>query len=200
MPTTAGIVITGADVEDAVLTHLKTWFQTYLYAIEEAQSLSYDSLPVPRGWFAVNEFDKFPDDQLPTVLVVSPGLYDEPREEGRGRIRARWTIGVGVVVAGPDRDTTRRLSRWYIAAARLAMVQQQSLGGFSTGVNWLSEDYTQLDVEDARFLAAGTANFWVEVTQAGERWEGPGSPVVSPPGDRTYDITEGSVVVDKEDL
>lgn len=149
-----GEVLLGSNVEQAVIENLKTWFPTYVAEVERQEGIDPESIPLPRSYDTVNEFRKWPENQLPAVIVVSPGLAGVPMSEGDGRTRASWAIGIGVVASAKDKRSTNNLAKLYAATVRTLMLQQQSLGGIGMGTSWRHESYSDIPTDDGRTLGA----------------------------------------------
>lgn len=176
MPVDYGSIIEGAQVEQAVIDTLRLWFPTYLAEFERRHSFAAGSLPLPRSYTTRNEFDKWEDEQIPAVIVVSPGLNGRPTRQGDGSYLASWIVGVGIVVVGVDPGNSNMLAKLYAACARLIMIQQRSLGGFARGVSWLDESYDDVPSEATRTLVAGQVIFSVEVSEVLDSFRGPVEP------------------------
>src|SRR4051812_27844406 len=161
--TAIGPIVSARDVEQAAIDTLHKWLSTYLGEAEDQHSRARGSLPRPRSITTTNSFDKWPEDQLPCLLLVCPGLAEAPKAEGNGRYRALFALGAAVVVSAKTEAATEELSKLYVAAVRTCLVQQQSLGGFASGVDWMDETYDDLPSEDWRSLGAGQAIFAVHV-------------------------------------
>jgi hypothetical protein len=176
-----GRIITGRDVELAALAMLKRWSSTYLSEAERQAGRPAGSWPRIRTWTTTSEFEKWPEDQLPCVLLISPGLAGPPRPDGSGRYRAEFTMGLATIVSAARADETAALAKAYCAAFRTCLLQHQSLEGFGSGLTWLDENYDDLPSVDTRSLGAGQAIFAVEVDDISRRWNGPPYPDAPPP-------------------
>jgi hypothetical protein len=77
-----GAVVTGRDVELAALALLQRWSGTYLAEMERQSGRAPASLPRVRGWATAADFETWPEDQVPRVLLVSPGLLGPPMADG----------------------------------------------------------------------------------------------------------------------
>jgi len=175
-PSIFGPIVDGDDVEQWCLETLATWSSTYLAEKERQKGLQAGQLQRIRSWVTTASFDKWPEDQLPAGLLVSVGLSELPLKDGSGSYRARWQMGLGIVVSARTELETHRLARLYIAAHRALLIQRPSLGGRAAGVVWQDEDYTQLPFDDERSLGAGLANFTVEVEDVTSWGMGPNTP------------------------
>lgn len=178
-----GAVITGRDVELAALALLQRWSGTYLAEMERQSNRAPGSLPRVRSWATAADFETWPEDQVPRVLLVSPGLLEAPKASGHGEYRVKWSLGLGVVVSAATMAETMVLAKLYTAALRVCLLQHQSLEGFAAGVEWLDENYDDLPSIDTRSLGAGQAIFAVEVDDVSRRWGGPATPSDPPTPD-----------------
>lgn len=178
-----GKIVTGRDVELAALAVLKRWASTYLAEAEEATGRARGSLPRIRAWTTASEFEKWPEDQLPAVLLISPGLAAPPRADGTGSYRASFALGIAAIVSTARMDETAALAKLYCATFRACLLQHQSLEGFAAGVTWADENYDDLPSIDDRSLGAGQAIFAVEVDGISTRWNGPPYPSEPPSPD-----------------
>ena len=177
-----GPIVTGADVERAALDTLKLWTPEYLAWVERATGREVGSLPRPRSWVASISIDRWPEEQLPSVLLLSTGLAEEPARDGRGVYRAKFALGLAVVVSARDRRETDDLAKLYTAALRAALLHNQTLGGLAEAVEWVDERYDALpgDRQRRRQLAAGQAVFRVEVHDVVAVKAGPSAPRQDP--------------------
>jgi hypothetical protein len=178
-----GPIITGRNVELAAVAMLKRWSGTYLAEMERQTQRNPGSLPRVRAWTTSPDFETWPEDQIPRVLIVSPGLLQPPAAGGEGTYRATWSLGIGVIVSARTMDETTELAKLYCAALRACMLQHQSLEGFAAGVEWLDENYDDLPSIDTRSLGAGQAIFAVQVDDVTRRWGGPVTPSEPPDPD-----------------
>lgn len=188
-----GPVVTGRDVELAALAMLKRWSSTYLAEAERQTGRTPGSLPRIRAWTTAPDFEKWPEDQLPAVLLLSPGLVEVPRADGRGFYRAQFALGVAVIVSTAKMEETAALAKLYCAVHRLCVLQHPSLEGFAAGTTWLDEKYDDLPSIDDRSLGAGQAIFAVEVDGMSARWNGPATPN-EPPSPDTEPIPQDPTV------
>lgn len=200
-----GEILHGGQVEQAALDILRAWTPTYINEMCRQTGRDVGSLPYVRSWTVVNDFEKWPEDQLPCVLVISPGLAEPPTREGDGTYSARWALGTGVIVSSRSQEETNEYAKLYSAAIRAALLQNGSLAGFAEGTWWEDERYNDLPSEDGRSLAAGQNLFTVEVRGVLASKEGPGTPDPHDDPEEDYDpvtVREGGAILDieKEDL
>lgn len=158
-----GPIVTGADVEDWVFAVLQRWSCTYLAEVSRQHGIEAGKLPDVRAWVPAATFDKWPEDQIPGVLVVSTGTAERPLRSGDGSYRARWVIRLGVICSAATQAQAHKLAMLYLAAHETILLQRPSLEGHANGVDWLGNEHTQLDYDDTRTLYTGEALFTVEV-------------------------------------
>lgn len=183
-----GRIISDDMVEDAVVETLRKWLSTYLAEVEQEAGLErgYYQRPAEGSYHVRNDFDKWPEEMLPAIIVVSTGLADTPAKTGRGIYRASWSIGVAAVVSSTDQVKTRRYAYRMAAAIRELLVNKQSLdmalGGSLRGINWLDGRNNELPEPDPaeRTLWASRQLFAVEVDQVGSQFAGPIAPEPQP--------------------
>jgi hypothetical protein len=187
-----GQIVTSRDVEQAVLSTLRGWLPVYLRWFEQQTGRSAGALPNPRSYRVVADPDeRFPEEQLPAILVVSPGLAEPPSREGDGSWQATWTVGIGVIVSTATADTTREVAAVYTAAVRAAIVQRGALGGIADHTRWTDEMHDQIVTPDrARHIAAGYLTFDVAVRRVVELPRNlPAEPPEDLPGDPPEALT-----------
>jgi hypothetical protein len=178
-----GNIITADELENAVEATLRLWFRTYLNEIELQKGVPDFGLVNPRSVVRHVELIDFPEEQLPRLMIVSPGMAKPPLMEGDGTYRGFWRIGISLINSARDRDSTNRNSKWYAGAIRAIILQHRSLGGFADGVSWEDENYMDGPVEADRTLALCTNEFIVEVEGIVDRKSGPAVPEPPDPDD-----------------
>jgi hypothetical protein len=137
-----------------------------------------EALPAPRNYTNRNSFDALAGEEMPKVVVISPGLWDIPTHpENDGYYAATWQVGVGIAIAGRTEEEADRTVKMYGAAARAIVVQHQSLESSTLGVcgvSWLDENYDDLPLED-QFMNYKSVGIFlgVEVEDAVNRFTRP---------------------------
>lgn len=190
-----GQIITPGMVERAVAASLAQWMDTYLGQLErietdETGALAYqpDGIERPRGILTRGEFDKWPEEQIPVIVVVCPGLAGLPRRQQQGAYHAAWSVGIAAIVSagspdGTGQDATRRLMGVYGAAIRAAILQHKMLrsplypDGFASESTWQDEQYTDVPELAARSLAAARIVFNIGVDNVVTEQAGPRAPL-----------------------
>lgn len=157
-----------------------------LDAAIEAEEIKPRSLAAPKSWATVSEYDRFPEQGLPAIIVSAPGLADTPQMNGAGEIRADWTVEVSATVSANGARQTRRLAQMYLAAIQGAMLQRRSLGDPYTAVYLTDVQYADVPTERRRSIMAAAAAFRVGVEQMLSTKEGPVSPLPPDPTPPTW--------------
>ena len=173
-----GKIMVASEIEYAARDLLQKWFPTYLREVERQVGWEDDPLPIPRNYTNRNEFDALPGEELPKVVVISPGTEGRPQHpEGDGYYRAVWRLGIGVATAAQTEEEADRRAKMYGAAVRGIIIQNQNLSGLAIGVAWSSESYDDLPIDDqfANYKSAGIY-FLVEIEKAVNRWMRPDDP------------------------
>jgi hypothetical protein len=183
-PSAFGPLVAASDIEDRLAATLQRWLASYLYEIERLHQITPGTLPQPRSWVRSSAIEKFPEDQLPAVIIGSPGLTDPPVADGAGHYTASWRVLLGVeVVAGPNRRALE-LARLYALALRGVALQQQQDPGVSgpdvVRIDWRDERYDQLDTIDDRTVCVGVVELAVQVAGVITRQAGPLDPLLPP--------------------
>lgn len=147
-------VITGSDVEQAVTDTLKPRLNAYM---------DVKGVATPRAWLAESELDKFDEDQVPAIVVITNGTLDMPIKKGDGAYIAKWDVRVAAIVGANNTEATHDLARLYGAYIRAILVQEPSLHGFSFGCDWIDEIYTEATGQRRRTLTTVLVRFAVSV-------------------------------------
>ena len=186
-----GNVVIADDLENAVINTLEQWFPVYVREIEikspaapDPRNIPLDSLPLPRSYLTADKVDREATDQLPSIVVVSPGLSGKnaPKQEGDGTFRVPFSIAIGIFASSNNRSDTKRLVRLYTAICRTIMLQKQKLGGFADGTTWLDESYDpNFNFVDTETIGAGSVVFEVWVANVVNRYGGPATYGGPPP-------------------
>ena len=172
----------GAQLEEAIIAHISAWLPVYLREIEIQRGWPDDKrLPNARSYTVFSRLDHFDEQQLPAVVVSSPGLAGAPKMEGTGAYTAIWNVNIAVIVSAMDQASTNTLAKIYAAAVRGIMVQKPSIGGFAVHSVWTNESYDDLGSSDGeRTFAVGVGEFAVMVEDVVNKMGGP----------RTYQFIE----------
>lgn len=181
-----GRVVTADDVCAAVELTLREHLPLALQAIAEQHGIEPAKLKPPQTWEQLPETSGIEQqvDQLPALVIASPGLSERPVLDSDGDYMTAWTVSALAVVRGSSYRETQQLARFYAAAIRTALVQHPSLGGRANGVEWTGEDYARLGTAGARTIAGGLVEVSVRVGRAVNIYAAPPPDV---PGDLSSD-------------
>lgn len=138
------------DVEQAVITTLTERLPTHVDRCARRKGIDPVATDFPIRTAgpitATKDFRDWPEDRLPHVQVVCPGMSDRPVRDVEG-YRAFWEIHVFVVVSARDRAATRRMRSVWEDAVGECLLQHRSLGGIATALDWLGESSADVPID-----------------------------------------------------
>lgn len=187
-----GSIVSGSQVDDAVLAHLQDWLPAYLN--EAARQAEVDVPTMPRTWAKRVDGSWWPEDRFPVVVVTTQGIQaDGVERRGDGAAGGWFVVSVTAFVNGKSADDARLTAQTYTAALRAAVVQHGALGGFAQAIDWRGEGYDLIDAEDeARVYAGGQIVIGVLVEEIVNAFGGPATPPTDPGVPGTDDPTVAS--------
>lgn len=202
------------DVEQAVIAHLDYWLPTYIPEIRRQKDPDAERWPngvAPIASVARDVTDdaghRWPEDQLPCVIVSCPGEEEDPTMFGNGRVDAAYGLAILCVAEGYDEDESKALARLYGSAVRMAIMQHPDLGAggepFAEGVRMTPErnDAIKRGVDAQRNLAGSLRGFVIGVPEVLQATEGPQEALEDPedPPEEWPEVKEdgGSVEVEQ---
>lgn len=188
-----GDVVASGEVEDAARATLQAWLPSHLDHQRRRRSLPAGGVPRPRSWPTVSEFDPEPHEQLPSVVLVSPGTTDVMQAGAEGDVSATWRLEIVAGVAGRDEPQARLLAGIYAAAIRSALIQNGSLG-IGARTRWTGEDYA-VGATNRGPRALAQVSFTVEVDDVVNVGAGPAVPPPDPTAPPSDDPTASSATV-----
>lgn len=183
----------GHTLENQVQLVLQRWLPSYLSEVEDQHGMERGTLPRPRSWKRTNEFNKWPEDQIPAVIIISPGLIGKPIRQGK-MYNGRFSLAVASLVSARTPDKAREVAGLYTAAIRAVLVQKRSLEGFARGTDWVQERYDDIRSTESRNIASGQCVFEVELEDIVTWGAGPITPS-EPPVDPNVPFEDWPVVV-----
>jgi hypothetical protein len=191
-----GPMITGGDVELAVVDVLKEWMPAYICEGERKRHWAVGSTPWPKGWAITGrDLQKLNSDQLPCIVVMSGGVIQPPRKSGApGALDAVFDITVGSVFSTAWGRNSRERMQLFTLCARLILQQRTWL---ASGVDFRGETYDEMDFGSSRTYSAGVASFNVLVRNVSWADGGP-PPDAAPPTDPHVPFAPWVEVVDTE--
>lgn len=194
-----GPMVTGADVEDAILATLKDWLPAYICEAERDHQMEVGSTPWPKGWAITGrDLQKLNSDQLPCLVLMAGGVLTPPRKEGPpGVYTATWGVEIGSVFNAAWGRSSRRHAQLYAAAIRTCLIQRPMPALGEVVVDPRGEVYDEMDFADSRTYSASVVSFDVEVRGMG--WDSGGPPpAAAPPTDPTVPFEPWVTVTDVE--
>jgi hypothetical protein len=181
-------------IEQAAAERLRVWLPHYLAEVERQHNREVGKLRL-RSIVTVSELDRFPEDQLPCAVVISPGTIDDPTKDGAGDYSALYNVSVAVLVSSTEAKGSRLLAQLFGAAVRGALMQNRQLTETVSIEDWLGESFDDLPVEERRTLFGGINSFSAELLNVVNWKAGPPGPA-DPPDDPTADPPEPVVATD----
>jgi hypothetical protein len=182
-----GRIVTPNQVEQAMAACVGEWINDYLGELERIEGYDVGVLARPKGTITASEFAKWPEDQVPLILVLSSGLGGAPRRaRGNGSYEAGWTVAVCAIVSDITEEATRRLAGAYAGAIRAAVMQHKMLtsslypDGFASFLTWRDEKYGDIPFADTRTLDSCRVVFNVGVENVVTEQAGPREPSAAP--------------------
>jgi hypothetical protein len=194
-----GRILTDDQVEDAVLATLKRWVGTEMSEVERQLGLTVPHYQRPQSWEVHTDFDSFPEEQLPRIIVVSQGIADQPVKSGQGVLRATYQIGVANVVSSTDQVKSRRWAYRLAAAVGATLAHRRSLDGTLVGVrgtDLIDRRNGEVPFDGDRTLWMVRQTFAIEVDDFLTMSAGPASPAADPPVPDTDPVPDWPIVGD----
>lgn len=176
-------IVTPGMVERAMAAAVELWIDTYLGQIERIEGYDPGQIERPRGVITRSEFDKWPEEQIPLIVVMTSGLAGKPERHAQGNYHASWAVGVASIVSDIDQENTRQLSLAYAAAVRSLVLQHKMLksatwpDGFANGTSWEDETYSDMPSLKERSISAARVIFSVGVDDVVTEYAGPREPL-----------------------
>lgn len=186
------------------------WALHYLREVQRIEGWAAID-PDPANWppafrshrFTVSENTvvNLPENDLPALLIGSPGLARSPEVSGEEReLEGTWVVGLHALVSGNDEDSTDRLAGEYAAALMAACAQQRVIGDDLAEIVAVSDmAFDPLPQFASRTLAAGTVTVSVVVEDMVRMLRGPVTLPADPdvdPGE-LVEIDTASLTVDR---
>lgn len=209
-----GEILDGADVEAAVIAHLRHWMPSTTAYVKRQKDP--DNKKWQAGIAEIREYEvshadaaarHWPEDQLPMLVAQSPGMEGDPVEEGDGTVSATYGIMLSAIASSVTMADAKELARLYASAARLAMVQAPQLDAgtgdfFAEHVKMGAERNGQVrqGIEGERNLMICTVPYLIAVPQimdvSGGPLVAPEDPEIEPEDWPTVKPGGGSATVD----
>jgi hypothetical protein len=174
------------------LEGVRLWLPDYLRDSERVHGYTVGRTATPNSWEIAEDLAKWPEQQLPALLIQCPGLAGggEPRRMGGGVYAGQWAVALTAVIRGNSEAERDALASVYELALRLLFVQQAT--GFveqdgydgpdveADAVAWVDSGMDDLPQRRSRTLAAATATFRVGMKGLASDEAGPMEPAEDP--------------------
>lgn len=172
-----GTIFVAADrLEMPTADLLQRWFPTLLTRV--CNQLDIEVLPTPKmkNYTKRNRYEALKGEELPRIVVISPGIVGTPRKTGNGNYRAIWRLGIGVACGASDEDEAKLHCDIYAACIREIMVKYAG-GWLQAKIEWIDEAYVDLPLTD-QVLLTRAANEWftVDIENVAQTRGGPEDP------------------------
>lgn len=189
-------------IEEAVVEHLRFWLPTYLRFIERDLDRAPLSLEDPKSWGVTYLLDRWPEQQLPAVVVTSPGQAAAMPKAGDGRYAGTWAMRAYTVLTagdtgGPDEPisgTPAKLAGLYAAAIGLVLAQKPALAAIGGRCVQISEGYDDTPSKMRRTMSVAHVPFTVQVQDVMRSRLGPDVPYpdpdIPPPAPHPYETDD----------
>lgn len=165
------------DLERGTAETLALWYPTYTEELRLQRGME-NTLALPRSITNRDDVLKYPEDQLPAIVVASTGLAPfDPMEEGDGTVRAWWELNIAVVASAATEKDTELITKMHATLIRTIMLQQGTASRVASGIMWRDESYDDIITdEQERSLGAAILTFHVLIDNVVNRWAGPTEP------------------------
>lgn len=196
-----GSYFTRGDVRRWLVGGLKLWIADYVRDVDRHELVPAPTA-LPRSYTVAAEVSKWPESQIPALIVTLPGLSDRGvMRQGDGSYTTEWAVGITAVVKGRDEADGERLADVYGTALALLMVQQAGAfpGMEVVSVTYADESYDELPQRRSRTLVAATVTFRVELRGRASATHGPITPSIDPtldPGPRP-EVTDTAIDIER---
>lgn len=179
-------------LEAAVLNTLWKWLPSYQHEVSREAGMLPDHLLPIRSWRVASDMERFPEDQLPSVILVNNGLPEVPHKhndaDGNSVFLANWAVEIGVHVAAKGSKVKAApraltLARMHALAIRLCMIQKRDEDGIMGMVDPITErPNATLAMEDDRTTCLAVVGLLIETDHWAEWGQGPIEPMYPPEG------------------
>jgi hypothetical protein len=144
-----GPLISFADVEQGLLSHIELWIDAWLAARERKVGIIPGTIARPRSYITKQTFTALPgEDQTPCVIVVSDGFTENSERHGDSSHDIYLRMGVAAIVQGTEAVQARELAGHYqVALLGLLLKKRTVMGGRAVMNEWRDMRMDDLDEE-----------------------------------------------------
>jgi len=126
---------------------LKEFFPMYLAEMELREGYLPGTLKVPKNYGQRNQYTGNPGEELPKVVVITPGIIGTPAKTGGNAFRATWRLGIGTLIAAETEEESFHLAGIYGTCVMAIVEHHQSIKGVSTDTNLLDYSLDDIPIE-----------------------------------------------------
>lgn len=137
----------------------------YLAEVERVVGLPPRKIPRIKSYSFTDDgnLDKMPEDEIPCVVILTPGVASQPVMDGDGYFRVNYVASVAVIAAGQNQEEASKLAKWYGVMIATLLLQNSGVGGYVDGMTWRGVRFDDLPTEAARSMAIAFNVFEMEV-------------------------------------
>jgi len=159
-------------IETAALETLRLWLPDYLR--EARRQKDYPEIAPVKSWGVSSEYDRWPEEGLPAVIVMVPGTREDPEAEGDD-YQPTYGLSVAVECAAGRGDVARRIAQIYGAAVVGTIMHRRSLGTDTLlrVTKWRGSSNTTVGIDQRRTRVSVEQMFDVFVPSAFNVMVGP---------------------------
>ena len=160
-----GQLVAFSDVENAMMSHIQYWMDTYLAARERLNGIAPGSIARPRSYIVRQVFDALPgEEQTPLIVVVSNGTVAPPRRFGTNIWSADLGMSVTAVTFAVEAKQARELAGHYQAAILGMLIHHQVFMNKKVNMEaWTGFSVDDIPSDQARTMCSARLNFTVRV-------------------------------------
>lgn len=174
-----GNIEDAARIELEIEQTIRDWHETYCREVErQSPDIGADIFQPIATYDRKSYIDNLISDEfMPRCSIVSPGMVDRPRKDGRHRHRGTWRVDVAMQVARPD--DPRSLAQLWASVIRVCVLQKK-LPNLDAFVDWVGERYDDLTPILDRSMGLARVQFEIELNDVATAGDGPPDPSDDP--------------------
>jgi hypothetical protein len=160
---TFGTLISPRKVEQWLADFLNRWIEEYLAWYERENSIPARTLDLPWGIETSSQFTNWQGENLPHIVIASPGLAEPPQREA-DQVNACLNVAIISILGGADRGQVRENQMAYSMAEWVMIEQMRSLGRAEVrGANPIDLQFADIPVDGAQSFGSATLVLTVDV-------------------------------------
>lgn len=194
-----GALIDPGVIEESIEAQLRARLPWYLREIERQQGRREGSLGTPNSYGVSTDYERFPEQGLPAIIIAAPGLREVPTKDGDGYLSGIYAAEVSATLPGPAGEGKGRVARraaqiWGIAIAA-ALLQRRSLGDQAKCTDLIDQGFVDVAYKP-RAIVSVVNVFTVELENFLNIFDGPtGEDLPDPVPEDWPEITDVDVDV-----